>query len=435
MPTGLAEHLQSSNMNFYQDEDTLYIIGGYAFSPTANDHITFSNMATIIVSSTIQAIINGTNFAPFCKQITDPIFAVTGGQLGKIDNIFHLVGGQRFDGRYNPMGNPTYTQTYTNQIRKFTIDNSGTQLSYSSYATLTDPVHLRRRDYNLLAQIFPDGSHGYTISSGVFQLNADLPFLYPIDITSSGYVPVTSFNQYLSNYHSAKAALYDSTANAMHMLFFGGISQYYYQAGSLTKDDDVPFVKTISLVSRDAGGVLKEYRLPAEMPGLKGSSAEFIPNYDIEHYKNDIIKMNSFNSDTMLIGHILGGISSNSINPFSTNQTNTTSASNTLYAVKLVKGGGAGIEYVNVPQRFDCTVFPNPAFSKVALRVTKTGFTNAVYYISSADGELIKHGMFTAPQLRNDEYELDLNGITSQTLFITVVFDDIFYVHKKLVKH
>ncbi|MFT5648286.1 MAG: hypothetical protein ACI976_002985 [Aureispira sp.] len=62
---------------------------------------------------------NGTAINSYFKQITDNIFAVTGGQLGKIESTFYLVGGHRFDGRYNPMGNTTYTQTYTDKIQKF----------------------------------------------------------------------------------------------------------------------------------------------------------------------------------------------------------------------------------------------------------------------------------------------------------------------------
>jgi hypothetical protein len=135
-------------MNFYQDKDSLYIIGGYAFSTSANDHKTFDKMTSIIVSSTIDAIINSTSFNSYFKQITDNNFAITGCQLGKIGDTFYLVGGHRFDGRYNPMGNPTYTQTYSNQIRKFKINNSGNQLSISNYTAITDAVHLRRRDYN-----------------------------------------------------------------------------------------------------------------------------------------------------------------------------------------------------------------------------------------------------------------------------------------------
>ncbi len=259
LPVGIKEQLQATNMNFHQDGNTLYIIGGYAFSATANDHKTFNALTTVEVPGLINAIINGTAITSSFKQITNDVFAITGGQLGKIDDTFYLVGGHRFDGRYNPMNNPTFTQTYSNQIRKFTIDNSGSQLSYANYQEITDAVHLHRRDYNLLPQVFPNGELGYTMSSGVFQITADLPFLYPVDIKSGGYYPQTQFNQYLSNYHSGKACLYDAVANNMDNLFFGGISQYYYQNGTLIQDANVPFAKTISRTTRTADGTLTEY--------------------------------------------------------------------------------------------------------------------------------------------------------------------------------
>ena len=88
LPTGIFEQLQSTNMNFHQDNDTLYIIGGYGFSTSANDHITYPNLTTVQVSDVINAVINETSLTPWFKQITDTVFAVTGGQLGKIGWLF-----------------------------------------------------------------------------------------------------------------------------------------------------------------------------------------------------------------------------------------------------------------------------------------------------------------------------------------------------------
>jgi hypothetical protein len=169
LPTALKEQLQATNFNFYQDETTLYLVGGYAFSATANDHITFNKLTSVDVPNLINAVISGTPITSYFKQISDENLAVNGGHLAKISNTFYLVGGHRFDGRYNPMNNPTFVQTYTNSIKQFTIDNSGTQLSISNYQAVTDAVHLHRRDYNLLPQVFPNGELGYTISSGVFK--------------------------------------------------------------------------------------------------------------------------------------------------------------------------------------------------------------------------------------------------------------------------
>jgi hypothetical protein len=427
LPAGIIEQLQSTNMNFYQDHDTLYIIGGYAFSANANQHITFPNLTSIQVNSVINAIINGESIAPFFKQISDPVFAITGGQLGKIDDTFYLVGVQKFDGLYNPMGGHSFIQTYSNQIRKFTVNNSGSELSYGNYTTITDPVHLRRRDYNLMPQIFPDGSVGYTISSGVFQANVDLPFLYPVDINALGYTPITSFNQYLSNYHSAKAALFDSSNNEMHNLFFGGMSQYYYQNGALIQDDNVPFVKTISRLSRFSDGTLQEFQLPVEMPGLKGASAEFIPNNKLPHYPSEIIKLSKITQDTILIGHIYGGISSPILNPFSSFQTSTTSADPTIYAVKLIWNQPLKVQEIDGQNPYSINIYPNP--------VNLDQLSETYFFLTNTKGQITKQGRINGLQIGLNKKTIKIErNIPPQTLFITVIFDNKFFITKQIIK-
>jgi len=435
LPASIFEQLQSTNMNFNQAGDTLYIIGGYAFSESADDHITFPNLTTVVVSEVIDAIINQNDITQFFQQIEDDHFAVCGGQLGRIGETFYLVGGHRFDGRYNPMGNPTYEQTYTSQIRKFEIDNSGSVLSYSDYEEITDAVHLRRRDFNLLPQIFPDGSEGYTISSGVFQIDDDLPYLYPVDITADGFTPVTGFNQYLSNYHSATAWLHDAEENTMHNFFFGGMSQYYYQNGQLIQDDLVPFVRTISRLTRDADGNLYEFQMPIEMPGLKGASAEFIPNLNLPHFDSEIIKLNEIEPDTFVIGHIFGGILSPTLNPFSANQTTTTIADASIYEVKLTKQVVTGIELVNGSNPYDFEVFPNPATSTVNLYFTlnKPGKVN--YLISSVDGKLLDHGKLQSDEFGDMIVNLDISYIDSSgVMLVTLIFEGKYFVTKRVIK-
>ncbi|MFN2396579.1 MAG: hypothetical protein ABR597_12930, partial [Bacteroidales bacterium] len=421
LPLGIREQLQSTNMNFYQDNDTLYIIGGYAYSESTGNHITFPYLTSVQVSSLVDAVISGNNITPFFKQITGDIFTITGGQLGKIDDTFFLVGGHRFDGRYNPMNGPSFTQTYSNQIRKFTINNSGTQLSFLNYSTITDPIHLRRRDYNLLPQIFPNGTEGYTISSGVFQADADLPFLYPVDITASGYNPLTEFNQYLNHYHSAKAALYDSVRNEMHSLFFGGMSQYYYKDGALIKDDLVPFVKTISLLTRYHDGTLEEFQLPFEMPGLKGASAEFIPNQLLPHYTSEIIKLSKIPQDEFIIGHIYGGILSPSLNPFANNQTNTTSADPSIYAVKLIRNKPSTAYKIDGKNPYHIHVYPNPASKAFTIEYNCDKIVKCHYYLTNSAGQIISEGNFKPLQAANNKETIRLEGnIPPQTLYLTV---------------
>ena len=435
LPVNLKEQLQATNMQFHQVDDTLYIVGGYAYAASLSDHITFPYLTTVAVSSLINDVIGGANITGNFKQLEDTAFAVTGGHLGRIDEAFYLVGGQRFDGAYNPMGGPTFTQSYTNQVRKFNIDNSAASLVVSNYSTITDPVHLHRRDYNLLPQIFPDGSHGYTVSSGVFQVNEDLPFLYPVDITASGHTPVTSFNQYLSNYHSACAFAFDSTLNEMHSLFFGGISRYYYQGSSLVQDDGVPFVKTISRVTRFADGSLEEYRLPLEMPALHGASAEMIPNLDLPHYDEEIVNLNATSEDTLLIGHIVGGINSPSLNPFNVNQSNTTSASNTVYAVYFIRNQPNTVQAINGKNPYDISVSPNPVDHVMQVSFELAKPVNIDYYITTSNGKMVEQGRVTETAVGENYVEFSTDSLAGQMLFVTFVFENKFFVTKKVATY
>lgn len=435
LPIGIREQLQSTNMNFYQSGDHLVIVGGYAFSATANNHITFPRLTVVHVPGVINAIQNGTDLNPHFKEITNDFFAVTGGQLGKIGNTFYLVGGHRFDGRYNPMNNPTFTQTYTNQIRKFTLDWNATPITFNIVDQITDPVHLRRRDYNLVPQVFPNGALGYTISSGVFQLTADLPFLYPVDITENGYQPQEQFSQYLSNYHSGKVGLYDAQQNQMHSLFFGGLSQYYYQNGTLIQDNQVPFVKTISRMSRMADGTLTEYVLPIEMPNLKGTSAEFIPNLELPLTENKVILLNDVTENSFVVGHIYGGIQTQLQNPFANNQTAQTQADPSIFEVRLTIDESLSHEAVQGGNPFQVKAMENPIRKSLGNFELQLPYASTVTYIVyNTEGKVLKKGSIDALNSGAQKVSIDFSDVQAKQLMVSFVFDKKFYRTLKLMK-
>lgn len=430
LPTGLQEQLQSTNMNFYQDGDTLFIVGGYAYASSVDDHITFPNLTSIDVPGTIDAIINNQSLAPYFKQLSDAIFAVTGAQMGKIGDYFYLIGGHRFDGRYNPMNNPTFVQEYTDEIRKFTIDNSGSQLSYDNYTTLSDPVHLHRRDYNLLPQIFPGGEFGYTLSSGVFQINQDLPYLYPIDITETSIFPMTEFNQYLSNYHSASTYLYDSTNEEMHSIFFGGMAQYYYSNGTLIQDNNVPFVKTISLLTRHQDGNLEEFVLPIEMPLFTGASAEFIPNQSLPHLDDNIIDLASIPQTDFVIGHIYGGIESPLLNPFTANQTSQTDAGSVIYEVSL-HFNPLDLVTVDGGNPYAVEIYPNPTQGTFYVQLNKQPERSLYYFLTDTKGAIVQEGYL---DINENRFAFNVpKTLADQVLFLTMNIDDTYYLDQQII--
>ena len=192
----LQEQLSSTNMEFHQDGNYLYLIGGYGYSSTMNDHITYSKLCAVDVPNVINAITNSQPFTSYFRQYADTNFAVTGGHLKKINDTYYLVGGQNFIGRYNPMGpnhGPGFFQQYTDQIRKFILIDNGVSLTLSNYQTITDSLAFHRRDYNMVPQILQNGNEGLTVFSGVFQTAADIPYLNAVNIDSNSYNINNSF--------------------------------------------------------------------------------------------------------------------------------------------------------------------------------------------------------------------------------------------------
>ncbi len=340
LPASVQEQLQSTNMQFHQNGKYLYLLGGYGYSTTEGTHTTFPFLTAIDVSKVIEAIINKKDFSSYIRQISDPQFQVTGGRLDQINHIYYLVGGQKFIGRYNPMGpdhGPGFLQEYTNQIRKFSITDNGTTIRINHLPGFTDEENLHRRDYNVIPQILPNGEEGLTAFSGVFQPNENLPFLNAITISIIGYSVNKNFQQYYNHYHCASIPLYSASKNEMHNLFFGGIAQYYDSAGIRIRDDNVPFVKTIARVTRDANGIMKEIKLPEEMPALLGAGSEFIPVETLPKYKNGVLKLDEFTNTPTVAGYIYGGISSTAANIFWFNNGTQSEASSRIFRVILTK--------------------------------------------------------------------------------------------------
>lgn len=427
----LQEQLQSTNMNFHQRGDTLYIAGGYAYSASSLDHKTFPFLCTIELGRLIDSMQNNGDISPAFQQIQDSYFAVTGGHLAHIGEDFYLVGGHQFDGRYNPMGNPTYTQTYTNAIRVFKVQVHG-GLQVSDKRSISDPNHLHRRDYNLMTFAKDLHSMGLMISSGVFQAQQDLPFLYPVFIDSMSYSPRTQFSQYLSHYHSASTTIYDAAHDENYMLFFGGLSQYYYNGTQLTKDDQVPFVKTISLVKLTAQDSLEELVFTTTMPDFSGASAEFIPAHNLAKVHDELVLLDSLSGDSVLIGYIMGGIRSTSLNPFSNNTIANTSADTRIKEVYLHPNQITSVQKIGKPNPIDVQISPNPARHRMRIHLNQEPVHHLRYTISTLDGRIVDE-FFSDSKL--SDYEILLHpGAQTQVLLLQVEIDGQYRYSKPFVQ-
>lgn len=394
LPAALKEQLSSTNMAFFQEGDRLYMAGGYGFSATLNDHTTYSGLIAMDVPQLIAAIQNNQPIQPFIRQIQDPGFTVSGGRLGKLYDTWYLVGGQNFQGVYNPMGpthGPGFFQEYTNSVRRFRINDNGTTLAVQHRSPWVDTSLLHRRDFNVVPQILPNGQEALTAFSGVFQSAVDLPFLNCVNIDSSGYAEQPDFQQYYNHYHAATLPLYDAASHEMHSVFFGGIAQFYDNNGVLVQDNNVPFVKTVARVTRAADGKMTEYKMPLEMPDYLGASAEFIPAANVPHYDNGVLKFEAI-SDNSIIGYVYGGIRSTAANIFWVNDGTQSVASSVIYAVRLLKTGSSGVHQVNAQSNSSLKfqVLPNPNKGRFEARWFMKKSAPVALTIRDLDGKIIE---------------------------------------------
>jgi hypothetical protein len=73
--------------------------------------------------------------------------------------------------------------------------------------------------------------------------------------------------------------------------------------------------------------------MPVSMPGFAGTSAEFIPNTKLPRSETGVFLMELPVSGPVLIGHMVGGITSPVANPFSFNQTEQTAADPRIFSI------------------------------------------------------------------------------------------------------
>lgn len=401
LPPDIAEQLSATNPCFHQDGESLHWVGGYGYSASQDDHLTYPALLVVDVPGFIQAVQNETPLGDHVRRLADERFAVTGGQLHRLGNQWLLVGGHRFDGRYNPMGHATHVQTYTDAVRRYRLYETAGTLNVTHLPDFADAALFHRRDYNLLPQIFEGDRLGLTVFSGVFRPDVDQPFLNSTNLDTLGWSEQPGFAQYLNHYHCAKAALYSPGQQAMHNVFFGGIAQYTLDpGGNLIQDLDVPFVPTIARVTRSATGDMAEFQLPVSMPALLGAGAEFIPVEGLPYVAPDILDLDALlalaGGDSLLIGHIFGGIRSPEPNVFWVEDGTMSSASARIFGVWLKAGSALGHDALNVSSMgsLDLQVYPNPNDGNFTVAFELDESAEANVRVFDAQGKLLEMRAF-----------------------------------------
>ena len=105
----------------HQEENTLYMTGGYGIDTTTNTLGTKPVLTAINLPGIVQWVTqpgnNNYSVAKNIRQIYNSIFQISGGRMFKIGNVTQLVFGQNFTGVYTDGSNGDYSE----QVRQFQI--------------------------------------------------------------------------------------------------------------------------------------------------------------------------------------------------------------------------------------------------------------------------------------------------------------------------
>jgi hypothetical protein len=262
-----------------------------------------------------------------------------------------------------------------------------------------------------------------------------LPYLNTVDITANAYSVNNTFNQNLSQYHSAVMPVYDSLNNFMHTFFFGGIGMYYRDTitNTLVVDSLVPFVNTISMVSRDSVGNMTEYELPIRFPALLGTNAEFIPAENIKKLQGNIIDVNALNDKT-LVGYIFGGIESPEQNISTTDPSNSF-ATQRIYKVFINKNEPdttITANYYPIIEPASLNIFPNPFDNSFQLKLKNLDAKQLSIKMFGANKQLIQQ-VYVGNEVAQS-FEIDAMHLASGLYFIELRTDKYRKVYRVVKK-
>ena len=304
----LREPLSSSNMQYAVKGDQLLISGGYGWQESFDDFTTFPSLCFVSIPKLIEKLKANESAESLFTQVTDKAFAVCGGNMGFLGDTCILAFGHEFIGHYSRHNNGFFSQEYTNEVRRFMFDEKADP-QIKLLTPLRDTLNFHRRDYNLVPQMQGEKLY-YTAYSGVFQYDVNLPFYHPVELHVDQKVELPEFQQKYAHYHSAVLPVYDKSNSRMHTYFFGGMAEYYIDSssGQEVHDTLVPFVKTVSRVSRGSNGY-SESVLANRMPLFMGSNMWFFPADGIGYYNGKVLNASYIKGRT-LVGYLVGGITS-----------------------------------------------------------------------------------------------------------------------------
>lgn len=341
--SGLTQHqmdlLSVTSPQSYQDGDTLYMAGGYGVDSCTGQFSTKDVLTAINIRGLMHWVthpLGCETAAQHIRQISNPIFQVTGGYMTKIgDNPTLLVFGQNFIGQYRDSSNGIYTE----QVRRFEILDNGVDLDVVVKTSVPESGHpdYRRRDLNVVP-VVKRKKHKIKESlvafSGVFTLQTGV-WTVPVEINAQGIpsqadplCPKT-FKQGMNNYVCPTVGLFSEKTKDMYNVFLGGISFGYYDVNNdFHTDPEFPFINNVTTIRIDKKGKYRQFIMDGTYPCIPASHYTCTPHSTpdpccyfgaggallfpegLPLYSNAVVKLDELGEGPVVIGYIVGGIQS-----------------------------------------------------------------------------------------------------------------------------
>lgn len=347
LPQEVIDCLSVTASEAFQDGKKLYIVGGYGIN-TATGLMETKSTLTLIDLNDLLKWVEGkkSSLNHAIRQVSHPLLQVTGGSLfqNSHHDPFLLMVGQNFAGLYEDTSNGNYTQ----QIRRFWLNDDGKRLSIFPLISKTTFPDYRRRDLNIVP-IYKNNEPAYVILGGVFTLTTGV-WTVPITVYPDGSSyeqdpnSVSSFKQAMNHYNCPAFGLYSTETRDMYVVLPGGISYGYFSSGEFTTDSEIPFINQITTVQIDKHDQYTQYLMNAEYPTIAstgsnpgntllfGAEAVFFPKEDVKLFKNGTIQLDKIKKP-QVIGYIAGGIMSTLPN---TNVATDSTSSPYVFTVTLI---------------------------------------------------------------------------------------------------
>lgn len=135
----LGEQISATGLSYYQNDGFLYLLGGYGYSETHNQFITFPYITVINVKQTVLSLLNGVDPVASFYQLCDDRMAIFNAEMDYNGDEFFLLNG-KFAYKLRPFAdNPHYVEEkYNEEIRTFKISKDGAEWHLEHFETWYD---------------------------------------------------------------------------------------------------------------------------------------------------------------------------------------------------------------------------------------------------------------------------------------------------------